>query len=126
MSINRDTIEKTLSSKKPKLKSTHPRLCIPIINRIYRKMCNGVKFDDIKVDDHLIIDGHHRFISSLLADDKLDYVESARTSATRVYEWSDVEFVEEDWDTQDQIDQFNREDAAFNKISFERLMELTR
>ncbi|SCX93054.1 hypothetical protein SAMN05192588_0311 [Nonlabens sp. Hel1_33_55] len=126
MKIDQGTIHNLLAQKQPKLNSTHSKLCIPIIYRIYKKMGAGIRFDDIKVDETLIIDGHHRFISSLLVDDKLDYVDSAKTSATRIYEWSDVEFVEEDWDTQEQIAQFNREDAAFNNISLEKLMELTR
>ena len=126
MKIDQGTIHNLLAQKQPKLYSTHSKLCIPIIYRIYKKMGAGIRFDDIKVDETLIIDGHHRFISSLLVDDKLDYVDSAKTSATRIYEWSDVEFVEEDWDTQEQIAQFNREDAAFNNISLEKLMELTR
>jgi len=34
-------------------------------------MRNDNKFDDIKICDNLVIDGHHRYISSLLAIGKM-------------------------------------------------------
>jgi len=43
------------------LKSTHNKLCIPIIKRMCLKMLNGIKFGDIKVCGDIIIDGHHRY-----------------------------------------------------------------
>ena len=45
--------------------STHKKLSLPIINRIFKKMKHGIRFEDIKVSDNLIIDGHHRYISSV-------------------------------------------------------------
>ena len=50
------------------LKSTHERLCFPVIKRLYTKMKIGIKFSGIKVDGDLIIDGHHRYLASLLAE----------------------------------------------------------
>jgi hypothetical protein len=46
-----------LLERKLELKSTHSRLCFPIIDRIYRKMLVGIKFSPIKVDEGIIIDG---------------------------------------------------------------------
>jgi hypothetical protein len=60
-----------IRENKIELKSTHGKLCFPIINRIYRKMSVGIKFKDIKTDGDLIIDGHHRFLASLLANRNL-------------------------------------------------------
>lgn len=87
-------------------------------------MKQGIKFDDIKVCDALIIDGHHRYICSLLTQIDLGTVKSLKTSATVEYTWTDVEFVEEDWDTEEEIKHFNALDAAYNKIPLERLEEL--
>lgn len=104
--------------------TTHKKLCIPIINRIYKKMIKGIKFEDIKVCDKLIIDGHHRYVSSLLANSKLNQVKSSKTNATIKYDWKDVIFVEEEWDTQDKINRLNELDAEFNNISLKKLIEL--
>jgi len=77
------------------LKSTHAKLCFPVIKRLYRKMKIGIKFSGIKVDGDLIIDGHHRYLASLLAGVCLEKHPSNKTSATKVLEWNMVEFVEE-------------------------------
>lgn len=42
-------IRNMLGNKQMELSSTHNKLSVPIINRIYKKMKNGIKFDDIKV-----------------------------------------------------------------------------
>jgi hypothetical protein len=60
-------IENLFKENNVELKSTHSKLCLPIINRIYRKMVIEIKFPSIKVYGDLIIDGHHRYLASLLA-----------------------------------------------------------
>jgi hypothetical protein len=87
---------------------------------------NGVKFDDIKVCDTLIIDGHHRYVSSLLANSKLNEVKSSKTSATIEYDWVEVKFVEEEWDTPEKIKILNELDAEFNNMTIEEIIEMTK
>ena len=122
--INKEIILKSIKESDFILMSTHKRLCLPIINRIYRKMINGIKFDDIKTCDTVIIDGHQRYISSLLANIRLDEAKSSKTSATVEYKWKDVEFVAEEWDTADKINRLNELDAEFNNLSIERIIEM--
>ena len=105
------------------LKSTHQRLCLPVIVRIYKKMSIGIKFSGIKVDGDVIIDGHHRYLASLLAGVTLDKFPSSSTSATKITEWCSVEFVEEDWDTEAKIFLLNRLDAEYNGMTHEELYE---
>lgn len=57
--ITADIIKDLIYEKDIELSSTHKKLSVPIINRIYRKMLAGIKFADIKVDNNLICDGHH-------------------------------------------------------------------
>lgn len=99
------------------LKSTHSILCVPIIERICKKMKAGIKFSDIKVDENIIIDGHHRYIASLLADVSLEKQPSYKTSSTVVFDWSIVNLAEDDWDTEAKILIMNKEDAEYNNIS---------
>ena len=49
--INKEAILKAIEESDNTLITTHKKLCIPIINRIYKKMMHGIKFDDIKVCD---------------------------------------------------------------------------
>lgn len=124
--INKQFIINTLKNGKADLITTHDRLSIPIINRIYKKMMNGIKFHDIKVCDNLIIDGHHRYVSSLLANIELNKVKSSKTSATIPHEWLKVDFVDEEWDTNDKINRLNKIDAEFNNIPLERIIEISK
>ena len=38
--------------------------------------------------------------------------------------WELVEFVDEDWDTPEEIKRFNEQDARYNGMTLEALMEL--
>ena len=124
--INKEIILQSIEESDCILITTHNKLSLPIIRRIYKKMINGIKFDDIKVCDACIIDGHHRFVSSLLAKIKLDEAKSSKTSATIEYKWNDVEFVEEEWDTPEKILRLNELDAQFNNVPLEKIIELTK
>lgn len=104
--------------------STHPKLCVPIINRIYQKMCFNIKFDAIKLCDNLIIDGHHRYLSSLISGFKIDIIPSYKTAATRTYQWKDVVFEENDWDTASKIEYLNEKDAAYNNLEIKVISKI--
>lgn len=124
--IGKEIITSTIKKYDYILTPTHNKLSLPIIRRIYTKMINGIKFDDIKVCDNSIIDGHHRFVSSVLTKIKLDEAKSSKTSATTEYEWEEVEFVEEEWDTPEKIQRLNELDAEFNNIPIEKINEFTK
>ena len=87
-------------------------------------MENGIKFDAIKVSDTTIVDGHHRYVASVLAGHHLPVIKSATTSATIEYDWNDVEFVEEDWDTPEIIQKMNQADAEYNNMTLEQINEM--
>jgi hypothetical protein len=105
--------------------ATQPKLCIPIIDRLCQKMSYGIKFDDIKTCDNLIIDGHHRYLSSLIAAFNIGKVLSNRTSATKPIEWTAVEFDENDWDTPSKISHLNEQDAIYNGLDVEIVEQIT-
>ena len=99
--------------------ATQPKLCIPIIDRLCRKMHYGIKFDDIKTHDNLIIDGHHRYLSSIITGFEIGRVVSNKTSATKMIDWTYVEFDENDWDTPSKISYLNEQDAIYNGLDIE-------
>lgn len=106
------------------LKPTHERLCYPVVERIFKKMNIGIKFTGIKVDGNIIIDGHHRYLASLLAGITLDRYPSHKTSATKISEWKTVNFVEDDWDTDAKILFLNQIDADYNGMTIDELNRL--
>lgn len=113
-----------IDSNEIRLKSSHSRLCLPIINRIYKKMQLGITFQSIKVDRDLIIDGHHRYLASLLANKALETIPSFKTLATKETLWKDIIFDTEDWDTEAKIRMLNEEDAKYNKIDLGKIIEI--
>lgn len=84
----------------------------------------GIKFAEIKIDNGLICDGHHRYIASLLVNVKIATTQSLRTSASQEISWQLVNFDENDWDSTIKINLLNQQDASYNDISFETLMEM--
>lgn len=89
-------------------------------------MVNELKFDEIKVHEKLIIDGHHRFVSALIAKKGIESVPTQKTSATKACAWRDVQFVNEEWDTPEKIAKLNKEDAEYNNIPLEKIYEMTK
>jgi hypothetical protein len=123
-SVTKDVIEELIRKNEMQLASTHARLCIPVINRIYKKMSAGIKFTGIKIENNVICDGHHRYVASLLANFPLDKLPGKTTSATVVVDWKLVEFEQEDWDTEAKIRMWNEHDAEFNNIPIEKVIDL--
>jgi len=70
--VTKELIETFISKTEMFMYSTHHKLCVPIVNRIYKKMVAGIKFPGIKVHKNKICDGHHRYLASMLAQMKMD------------------------------------------------------
>jgi hypothetical protein len=122
--ITAEFIRDFLKDKSGLLTSTHHKLSLPIINRIYQKMIHNIKFDEIKVCDNLIIDGHHRYLSSLIANYEIKCIPSLKTSAIKEFLWIDVEFDQNDWDTESKIQYLNERDAEYNHIDIETINKI--
>ncbi|MFN5850144.1 MAG: hypothetical protein ACK43K_16770, partial [Chitinophagales bacterium] len=120
----KDYIITKINDQTIKLSPSQNKLSLPIIERITRKMKFGIRFDDIKIEKGLIIDGHHRYISSLIAGIELKSIVSARTTATIEYNWESVNFVNEEWDTLEKIVLLNEKDAHYNNLSIEKINEI--
>lgn len=104
------------------LVSTHKALSLPVIERIYKKMRLHLRFGSIQVDKGVIINGHHRYLASKLADYQLDQVPGIRTAVKELIDWQHVILVEDDWDTEAKIRHLNEEDARYNGMSVEELL----
>jgi hypothetical protein len=90
-------LEHLFKSGKIELVSTHEHLSIPIIERIYKKMKLKLNFGSIQVDQGVIIDGHHRYVASLLAKHQLEQVPGIKSQAKNTFDWTAVKLLDEDW-----------------------------
>jgi hypothetical protein len=127
--INMETITKEfiinfIDKHHIECRSSQKKLSLPIIRRLYKKMMHGIRFAAIKIDDGLICDGHHRYIASLLADFDIPMTKSFRTKASEEISWHLIDFDENDWDSRIKVDLLNQEDASYNDISIESLLEI--
>lgn len=122
--IIKERISEYILKNEVRFAATHKKLCLPIIVRIYKKMCAGIKFSGIKVEDNIICDGHHRYIASILAEYKIEIIQGSKTSATIPVDWKSVTFEDEDWDTATKINMLNEQDAEYNDIALERIIEM--
>ncbi len=122
--ITKNIIQKYIKAHQIELFPTQAKLCIPIIDRLYKKMSAGINFSGIKVNNGLICDGHHRYIAALLANFKLEQIPSSITSATILGKWDSVIFENEDWDTEAKINMLNEVDSLYNNIALEKIVEI--
>jgi len=124
--VTREKIEKLIRENEIELKPTQPKLCVPIIGRIHRKMLKDIRLPGIKVKGDLICQGHHRYIASLLSDRTVERIPGETSSNPNIIDWKSVIFEAEDWDTKEDIEMHNRLNAELNNMSiedFNRLLE---
>lgn len=81
------------------LESTQSKLCFPILKRIYQKLVDGQRFDALKIEDVIIIDGHHRYVCMRILDLEVETINWTKSPSTETVSWKHVEVVEIDWDT---------------------------
>jgi hypothetical protein len=74
-----DKLNKFLSDHKHEYKTVQVKICLFVVERIYRrvKLGYGKSFGGIKIDigQNLIIDGNHRYIAYKLAEFDYDVIE---------------------------------------------------
>ncbi len=102
--INLKTVEDLLKSDSLELVATNQgAINLPILQRINKKMKLGIKFDNIRVNDSRIVNGHHRYICSILSETEIGIDEWAIGSTAVDYEWSCFTVVEADYEDEDQM-----------------------
>ena len=83
----------------------------------------GIRFAAITVHEGMIVNGHHRYIASLLAKYEVEQVAGGKPNAISI-DWKSMTFESEDWDQPKELEKINRQDADFNNVSLERILEI--
>jgi hypothetical protein len=123
--ITSESIKQFIKDTQIPFVGTQTKICVPNIFRICQKMAHGIKFEEIKTCDNLIIEGHHRYLSALIVNFELGQVSTQRTSATKEIPWNNIELDNEDWDTPAKIAHLNELDAIYNNVDLEIINEIT-
>jgi len=98
-------------------------ICLPVINRMVKKMQHDIKFADILVHEGLIVNGHHRYIASIFAGIKIGQSEGGKPNRM-VTDWKSIGIDTEDWDTPAKLLKINQDDADFNELSLEAVVAI--
>ncbi|RDY61528.1 hypothetical protein [Flagellimonas nanhaiensis] len=114
--IDLHTVKKLLNSNSLSLTATQGALCLPILQRIYKKMKIGIQFGGIQVKGSRIVNGHHRYICSQLVKIEIEQIEWEIPKSAMDHEWSKINIVEEDYEDEDQIKEHNKRDAELNGV----------
>ena len=122
--ITLKTVKDLLESGSLELIATQEAVCLPILQRIYKKMKIGIEFANIRVKDTRIVDGHHRYICSVLSKTKLGQNDWQISSTTVNCSWSELTIVEEDYETAEMIQVHNERDAELNDVDISVLNDL--
>jgi hypothetical protein len=123
--ISIDEVREFLKSHTFPLQPTQQKICYPIIRRIHRKMQMGVPFENINIDNLLLINGHHRYICSLLLQLEIGTNAWKSPSNTIDLKWSDIDIDANDWESIEIINRHNYLDAAKSGIDIKILEDLT-
>ncbi|OYU96272.1 MAG: hypothetical protein CFE21_07665 [Bacteroidetes bacterium B1(2017)] len=87
-------------------KSTHRKICYPLLVRLIRKIEEGNEFEEIKVEDDIIINGHHRYIALKYLNEPIKIQIWKRSPTTEICPWDKVEVDINDWETLAQIERY--------------------
>jgi hypothetical protein len=120
----RSEISKLLKEGNIPLKATQNKICVPVVERMYKKMKAGIQFSGILVCDGVINNGHHRYIASLLSGYEIEHLPWEKAPSIDVCSWNDVILIEDDYDTEADLLKYNKEDAKYNNITIKELVGL--
>lgn len=114
--ITLDIVCELLKSDKWVLGATQSKICLPILKRIYKKMQLGINFENIKVANSQIVNGHHRYICSVLSEKPIGMDDWVISPSSIVYQWKNVLIIEQDYENNEQIMAHNKRDAELNGV----------
>ena len=119
-------LETLLINGNIELNPSQNSVSFPIIERIYKKMINGISIRKgiLVSEDLVIVDGHHRYLASLFANVELATSIAPLSLAKEMIDWEAVKVDDADWDSKKNIDKHNELDAYCNGITTEQLLEL--
>jgi len=126
-SISFEEFQKFLKAHEFELRASHNKLCFPIVKRLCQKMSLGVEFEAIKVERESIVNGHHRYVASILVNSKLERVPWTAPKSMTHCTWNKIALDANDWESDLEIKAHNERDAlraGLNVEVFNSLLEV--
>jgi len=109
LEITYEQVKLFIETNSLKFNPSQHKISYPIIVRIHKRLQEGHRFNNIKVHNNTINDGHHRFISlSLLNMDVTHDVAGENTTKQAEIAWRNVKLDFEDYDTEQQKEEYSK------------------
>ncbi len=122
--ISLKNVRDLLDSGSLGLIATQGEICLPILRRIYKKMKLGIEFEHIRVNDSRIVDGHHRYVCSILSETEIGINDWPIPSSAINCNWAAVIINEDDYEDAEMIQKHNLRDAELNDVDISILNDL--
>jgi hypothetical protein len=119
--INPSTLKNFLNNINSDLKPSQPRLSIPILDRIYNKIHLGITFPPVRINNSVIIDGHHRYIAYKFNNQTPEIQIYSAPTLVITYEWKSLVTDSLDWQSNSEVIHFNKLDAQLLNITVSEL-----
>ncbi len=94
-------VQEFLREGKFEYSSTHKKVYFPILERIYNKLVDGKRFEGIKIEDSIIVNGHHRYICLKFLNLEVETIDWKRSPFTEIISWDSVEIDITEWESQE-------------------------
>lgn len=105
--ITYDAVQSFLSMNELEFRPGQNLICFPKIQRIHKRLQNGLVFSQIEVVDDVILDGHHRYICLCLLGLKVETKKGgSNLSFKNNYNWSQINIDLNDHDSPAEIQKF--------------------
>lgn len=122
--ITLDIVKERLIDNNFELLPSQKRICLPILNRIYLKMKSNLYFKPIQISKGIIIEGHHRYLASILSNKNIEILNLDLNNLPDSYTWKNLQIDEKDWDSPEFQERINLKDAYINNLSLKEVLKI--
>lgn len=99
--ITQEEVEKFLIETKFDHEPGQIEISFPILQRIHRRLQQGLSFGAIKISNGRIVDGHHRYICHKLLNLDIETTVGGTNTKYVEFVWSKVNLTADDYDDDD-------------------------
>lgn len=109
MILTKEIVEELLKENSFEYVSSQKKICYPKLERIFRRLSEGKDLHPIKFAENRIVEGHHRYLCSILLKKTIEMVKGGNNLSHKIsYPWNQVMIDEIDWDSPDEINKYQK------------------
>lgn len=108
--ITKEELENFIRKHPFPLKPGQSKISFPLVARIHNRIQMGYEFDPIRVNEGMIVDGHHRYICLTILGMEVETIQGGKNTSFDIEcTWKDLSIQEEDYDDEYKKRQFEKD-----------------